>query len=153
MAVSSFYHSRRHALNFDESAKLEEWSLKILPHICIWVTIRYHIFTEALADKSTVFWYHEAVADPLDWHRRFLESVGLYLPTSLVKTAKDAALRVEFPFNHKGMDRHSETSLAEVDPRRCWEEEVGAETADTMTKIARVWLPPTLLAKLGIPLE
>lgn len=153
MAVSSFYHSRLHARHFDEGAKLGEWALNILPHICIWFTIRHHIFTETLADTSTVFWYHEAVADPLEWHRRFMDSVGLHLPPSLVEAAKDAAIREQFPFNHKNMDRHTETSLAEVDPRRCWEEEVGAETAEAMTKIARIWLPPILLAKLNIPLE
>ena len=152
MAVSAFYHRKLNARHVDESVKLEEWALKILPRICMWVTIRYLLFTGTLSDRSTIFWYHEALADPLDWHHRFLDSVGLHLPSSLVRSAKDAALRQKFPFGFKGIDRHSEGSSQEVMPGRSWEEEVGVETAEAMEKVIRVWLPPVLLAKLGVPL-
>ena len=99
-----------------------------------------------------MFWYHEAVSDPLAWHYKYLDSVGLHLPSSVVESVKDAALREAYPFKFKPRDIHAEKSLEDVSPNRSWEDEVGEDMVVVINEMARTWLPPVLLVKLGIDL-
>ena len=150
VAVSSYFH-RRNGHVISESITLTEYLPKILPGICRWISIRYVLFAGLLQD-STVFWYDESVADPHAWHRRFLDSVGLHVPTPVVDGAVDAALRGDFAFNTKRMDTHSESNKEDIVVGRTWVDEVDPDLIPELDGILRQWLPPVVLAKLGVPL-
>lgn len=157
VAVSSYYHHKKYSRDVIED-NLEQYITKILPRICMWTSIRYMLFTGTLAKQSTVFWYHDAITDPLDWHHRFLGSIGLHLPISVIRSATNAALHEDFAFNFKPRDSHLKeeesrsSNKVEVVESRSWEDEVGEDMVEVMNRVARVWLPPVILAKVDIPL-
>jgi len=150
VAVSSYFH-RRNGHVISESTTLREYVPKILPGICKWISIRYVLFA-GLLQHSTVFWYDESVASPHAWHRRFLDSVGLHVPTPLVERAVEAALRGDFAFNTKRMDTHFESNKADIVVGRTWEDEVDPDLIPELDAILRLWLAPVVLAKLGVSL-
>lgn len=158
VAISSYYHHKKYSRDIIGD-NLEQYIAKILPRICMWTSIRYMLFAGTLGKQSTVFWYHEAIKDPFDWHHRFLDSVGLHLPLSMVESATDAAVREDFAFNFKPRDAHlkeeksrSPMNMVVAVESRLWENEVGKDMVEIMNKVVRVWLPPVILTKLDIPL-
>lgn len=148
--MSSYYH-RKNGDVLGGEFTLEEYLPKILPGICMWTSIRYILFA-GLFDNSVIYWYDETVARPRDWHRAFLNSVGLHLPESVVEDAVVAALNGEFSFTAKTMDRHSEQDNADVASDRSWKDDLDPTVILGLDAVLRVWLPPVLLAKLGVPL-
>lgn len=150
VAVSSYYH-RKNGNVLGGEFSLEEYLPQILPGICMWTSIRYVLFA-GLLDNSNIFWYDETVARPRDWHRAFLNSVGLHVPSSVVEGAVAAALRGEFSFTAKTMDRHSEQDSGEVVFNRSWKDDLEPNVILELDSVLRMWLPPVLLAKLGIAL-
>lgn len=153
IAVSSYFY-RRNGRVISADTTLEEYVPQILPGICKWISIRYVLFSGLLLEKSTIFWYNDSVARPIAWHRRFSDSVGLHLPATVVDEAIDAALRGEFAFHSKGMDMHSESSKEAIVTGRTWEDEIRGnhDLLAELDATLRVWLPPVLLAKLGLAL-
>lgn len=151
VAVSAYFHRLNGGI-LGSHVTLPEYVFAILPKICMWVCIRYVLFAGVLGKQSTMYWYDEAVADPLAWHQTFLHSVGVHLPSSVVVNAKDAALRNEFDFVFKHKDRHMEGKGVENKVERSWQDELGPHSLEEVDKILRVWLPPVLLAKLGVSL-
>eukprot|EP00903_Cladosiphon_okamuranus_P005694 g5656.t1 len=146
VAISSFFHLKRHKNGRNESAG--EYAVRLLPTICRFVHLRWLLLQERMADKTVEFMYDESLGDPLGWHERWLSSVGLTPPKSVVQEATDTALRGEYGFAGKGVDKH--VGGKEITPARTWEDEVSAEVAEQLNDICRVWLPPVLLEKFGI---
>lgn len=96
-----------------------------------------------------VFWYDDARTDPLTWHKEFLASVGVHLPIEVVETATRAAVQLDFAFPIKQIDVHpgGDNSV-----NRTYVDEISAETLSSFDDILRTWLPPVLLARLGVSL-
>lgn len=88
------------------------------------------------------------MADPLAWHYRWLASVGLQMPAEVVKGAASAAARHDFIFPSKGVDEHPGGNASE---RRSYRDEISAVTLAGFDDVLRTWLPPVLLARLGVP--
>lgn len=143
MAVSAYYHRLRGGLlkNVDK----DEYVMAILPHICQWISTRHIVFNEWMSKQSTIFWYEEAVADPRKFHMGWLESAGLHLPESVVDEAVDAALRADFEFHTKGIDKHPGGEPAVSG--RSWKNEISGYVLEHMDEMLRVWLPPELQAR------
>lgn len=163
-AVSAYYHRVRNG-RIPEGEK-DPYILALLPYICQWVTVRHMLFAGLLSARSTTYWYEDTLARPLEFHHRWLESVGLHLPTPVVEQATNAALRHDFAFKTKGVDAHlsvnsiaASTKKAENNPQgggqdlaleRSWRDEISADLYGDIDDVLRVWLPPVLLAKLGV---
>eukprot|EP00903_Cladosiphon_okamuranus_P005693 g5655.t1 len=151
VVVSSFFYLKTHESSAGRSRQPEsvgEYAVRLLPTICRFVHLRWLLLQERMADRTVEFTYDESLADPLSWHERWLSSVGLTPPKSVVQEATDTALRGEFGFAGKGVDKH--VGGKEATPARTWEDEVSAEVAEQLNDICRVWLPPVLLEKFGI---
>lgn len=93
-----------------------------------------------------VYWYEDALDDPLSWHFEWLASVGLHIPPKVVEGAASAAARHDFVFLTKGVDRHP----GGVTLRRSYKDEITAETLSGFDAVLRTWLPPIVLARLGV---
>lgn len=94
-----------------------------------------------------MYWYEDAKEDPIAWHYEWLASVGLRLPPEVVEGAARAATRHEFVFPTKGVDKH----LGGVNAaNRSYANEITAETLSGFDPVLRTWLPPVLLARLGV---
>lgn len=121
-----------------------------LSHVCMWVSIRYFLFTQLLSDRSAVFWYDEAVDDPYDWHGRYFAFVGLHLPIEEVATAAHTASRggsiMGFP--SKGIDEHPGGKAQSV--ARTFRDELNNISLSVMDDVLKQWLPPVVLRRFGL---
>lgn len=155
VVVSSFFYLKTHKPSASRRSgrgeSVDRFAVRMLPTICRFVHLRWLLLQERLADKTVEFVYDDSLADPLDWHQRWLSSVGLTPPKSVVQEATDTALRKEYGFAGKGVDKHPGGQQAT--PARSWEDEVSAEVAERLNGICRVWLPPVLLEKFGIIID
>lgn len=156
VVVSSYFYLKthkpytadpKHPAHPAESVDL--YALRMLPTICRFVHIRYLVLLERMADQTVAFMYEESLADPLEWHRRWLLSVGLDLPEAVVQRATDIALNGDYEFAAKGRDKHP--GGVQTTPSRSYETEVGPEVRAQLDDICRRWLPPVLLEKFGVP--
>lgn len=150
MTLSAYYHRRKMGL-INERAPMEMYVIKLLPHICAWLTLRHIIFTEDMASLSTVFWYEDSLANPLQFHNRWLESVGLHMPASVVRAAADSSASGNLMFNASSTQLDFHPGGGDAVPGRSWEKEIGSELfLNAFEEILRFWLPPELLSKLGV---
>lgn len=164
VAVSSYFHLNRlkqqqqqqqqmsvKQRSSSNSRPLDDFALAFLPTTCMWVTLRFLLFEGMLSRQSTVYWYEDALKDPLGWHRHFLEFVGLHLPETVVSEAARRSFRggkiMNFP--SKGIDAH--VGGQEATPERSFRDELMPQTLLKMDQTMRTWLPPVLLTKLGVP--
>ncbi|CAB1101627.1 unnamed protein product [Ectocarpus sp. CCAP 1310/34] len=148
---SSFFHLKTHHTPLwkywhDES--VDSFVLRMLPTICHFIHLRYLVLHEKLGGKTVEFTYDESLADPLQWHQRWLSSVGLTPPPAVVLQATNTSLRREYGFVGKGVDKHP--GGKEATEKRTWEDEISREVAEQLEDICREWLPPVLLEKFGI---
>lgn len=120
--------------------------------ICMWISIRYLLFTVYMADSSAVFWYDEAVADPVDWHRRYLAFVGIHLqPDQVVEMARRAGGGGSIlGYPSKGIDAHPGGVEGAATSTRTFRDELSAESLAMMDDVLRQWLPPVILARLDL---
>lgn len=144
MAVSAYYHRLR--VGALKDVDKDDYVMALLPHICQWLSVRQIVFNEFMSKQSTIFWYDDIVENPRKFHIRWLESVGLRLPDSVLDEAVDAALRRDFQFNTKGIDAHLGGEAAVLG--RSWKDEIRLDTLGNMNEVLRVWLSPELQAKL-----
>lgn len=152
VVVSSFYYLKTHKVytaRVPPSEGVDKFAVRMLPTICRFVHIRYLVLLERMGDKTVEFMYDQSLADPLEWHRRWLSSVGLNLPDSVVRHATDTALSGDYKFAAKGRDKHP--GGVKTMPSRSYETEVGPEVRAKLDDICRLWLPPVLLEKFGVP--
>lgn len=124
--------------------------LSMLPQICQWIALRHILFSGFMANRSTLFWYEEALDDPIQWHQQWLASVGLHLPAAIVTSIADAAVGSKHDFMASELDHHPGGINREG---RSWRDEVTPALLESMDEIVRIWLPPVLLARLGITLQ
>ena len=151
VVVSSFYYLKTHKSSAGRGRRgesVDRFAVRMLPTICRFVHLRWMLLHERMPGKTVEFMYDESLADPLGWHRRWLSSVGLTPPESVVQEATDTALRKEYGFTGKGLDKHP--GGKEATPARSWDDEISAEVVEQLNEICRVWLPPVLLEKFGI---
>lgn len=149
VAVSSFFYVKTYMANSGRLVPNESvgsFAVRMLPTICRFIHLRWLLLEEQMADKTVEFIYDDSLADPFGWHQRWLSSVGITPPKSVVQEATDAAVREEYGFTGKGIDKHP--GGKEAKPIRRWQNEV--RVAKQLTDICRVWLPPVLLEKFGI---
>ncbi|CAN0243185.1 unnamed protein product, partial [Ectocarpus fasciculatus] len=89
VAVSTHFHVQRfsslHQKHPGFGLSLDQTVLMILPQVCHLTALRHILFEGLLAGRSELFWYEEAVADPLDWHYRWASLAGLMLPPSWIE--------------------------------------------------------------------
>ncbi|CAM9151152.1 unnamed protein product [Ectocarpus sp. 8 AP-2014] len=150
VAVSTYFHVKRNnVLNLDHLSRgksLNEAVLLILPQLCQFTTIRHILFDGQLSDRSKIFWYEDAMRDPLGWHYRWASLAGLSLPPTWIKdidaTRRDA---------HTQVMRNPHPGGQAISLDRTWENEVSPEIREEMDSILRTWLPGVLLARFNIP--
>lgn len=148
VVVSTYFHLKAHSKK--EIGELEEFVARDLPFLCQWTAIRYNLFLGILPHQSIAVWYGDAIADPLEWHYNFLFSVGLQLPSPVVKNTAEAAAANDLRFTPFHVNVHpGEKPRNDTSPRK-YEDEVSPATFKLSNDVMRQWLPPVLLAKLGI---
>ncbi|CAM9399473.1 unnamed protein product, partial [Ectocarpus sp. 13 AM-2016] len=150
VAVSTyFYVQERPNSDFGQLSKgksLDEAVLLILPQVCQFTTIRHILFDGQMSDRSEVFWYEDALRDPVDWHYRWASLAGFSLPTTWMKDVNATLTKGQ---QEPKRDRHP--GGLEVSSNRTWELEVSPGIREEMDAILRTWLPGVLLARLGVP--
>ena len=150
MAVSAYFHMLREDPRVVRDMSVDAYVMTMLPEFCQWVSVRYLIFAELLRDNSTMFWYDEALEDPMLWQADFFDFVGLKLPNDVLWKAAEAAMRggsiMGFP--SKGIDKHEGgAAVADV---RSFRDELNSTTLANMDDVLRVWLPPTILRRIKV---
>ena len=159
-AVSTFFFEHVHHHKRTEQMigagldNVGDFVLEVLPNLCQWMSIRYALFSGPMAQQSTMFWYEDAMSDAVTWHHNWLASVGLNLPESIVQKMAHAAEREEFDFETLGRNEHpgqeAKGAVEEHTSHQDWKENVPAEILEEIDDILRLWLPPVILARLGI---
>ncbi|CAN0434111.1 unnamed protein product, partial [Scytosiphon promiscuus] len=90
VVVSTYYFMKSH--NRPGLGDLDDFVARGLPVLCQWIAVRHILFSGIIRHQSIAFWYHDALADPLEWYYRFYDFVGLQLPHPTVNgAAEDAA--------------------------------------------------------------
>lgn len=161
-AVSTFLYEQQHAdamqVHGSVGAGLDtvdEFVLATLPVLCQWVSLRYILFDGLLSRQSTIFWYDDAMEDVSKWHRDWLASVGLHLPSTIVEAMVDVDLRGEFDFDtRRGKNDHPEDDTEQVrgetGATSTWRDRLRPDTLVEMDRIVQQWLPPVILSKIGV---
>lgn len=148
VVVSSYFFALAHHKGALRGESLDAYVVRMFPTVCQWVAIRYYFFEDMVPDKAIVFWYDDSLEDPVLWHSRWLEWIGLQPPTQVVKAATDAAAARDFRFYSKGVDKHIGGKEATV--KRTYADELKPETLADLEDVMRTWLPPELLHRFGV---
>lgn len=148
VVVSTYFHLKVHSTK--ELGELEDFVATELPIICQWMAVRHILFSGLLPHQSIEVWYSDAMADPLEWQYHFFDSVGLQLPYQVVNNAAEAAAANDLRFTPTHVDQHPGEEAKTDTTARKFEDEVSPETVKIADAILRQWLPPVLLAKLGV---
>lgn len=151
VAVSTYFWESVYNIVDDNGQPLEtvdDYALRILPILCQWIAVRHILFGEYLPEQSTIFWYEDIMTSPVEYHRKWLASVGLHLPVRELESAAEIALRGEFDFSVKGFDLHPGSSTHPQN--RTYRDELADDTLAKMVPILRQWLPPVFLSKIGV---
>ncbi|CAM9993163.1 unnamed protein product [Ectocarpus fasciculatus] len=151
VVVSAFFYLKWHpaaSKKYRRDESVDSFVLRMLPTMCHFIHLRYLLLHEKLDGRTVEFTYDESLADPFQWHQRWLSSVGLTPPPAVVLKATNTSVRREYGFVGKGVDKHP--GGKEVTEKRTWEDEISHEVAEQLDDICREWLPPVLLEKFGI---
>ena len=148
VVVSTYFHLKIHSTK--EIGDLDDFVATELPIICEWMTVRHILFSGLLPHQSIEVWYGDAMADPFEWHYHFFDSVGLQLPYQAVNDVAEAAAANDLRFTPTHVDLHPGEEARTDTSARKFEDEVSSETLKLADDILRQWLPPVLLAKLGV---
>lgn len=135
-----------------QKRSVDEFVIEMLPTICQWVSLRYLVFGEIIKAQSSLFWYDDAFGDTEQWHRQFLEFVGLDMPFHVVKQSSNAAQDGGGESGVKMTEINIHVGGQEASPSRSYKDEITAETLAGMDDVLRIWLPPVLLERLGVAL-
>lgn len=157
VAVSSYFYilshpgvRRKEGTFWDADATIEEVVMAFLPVICKWTTIRHILFEGLMAETSFVFWYEKVLNNPLQWHYGMTALAGLQLPSTWVQSMATDAAAGNFSFEIAGLNEH--VGGEESSPTRTWQDEINPEIIPAMDEVLRLWLPPVVLARLGVML-
>ena len=134
----------------NDPSYIDAYFRMFLETITMWVSIRYLLFTELLADQSLVLYYEDAVTDPLDWHIKYLDFVGVRLPPEQVNEAARVASGGGsiLGFHSKGFDEHPGAKIQ--DDTRSFRDELSNSSLSFMDDVLRTWLPDYLLDKYDV---
>ncbi|CAN0050340.1 unnamed protein product [Ascophyllum nodosum] len=153
VTVSSYFQLARQKSPMLDKEKVESVDFFFINHldsIAQWISLRYVLFTQIMPERSEVFWYEDAVADPIEWHGRYYNFVGLRPPPRVIHHASAIATKggsiLGFPA--KGLDYHPDGE--EQAPTRTFRDELGAESLAMMDDVLRKWLPPIILRRLRL---
>ena len=153
VTVSAFYHLLRNDRQLSYSGTVDDFVAALLPVTTQWVAVRHILFEQIIDDQATSFWYRDAMEDPMQWHNRWLQIIGLQLPIEIVQIMVDAAVAGDFGVGGKGFDIHpgSETvdEQAETEVKK-FENEVSPPLLAIADDILRQWLPDVLLRRLEL---
>lgn len=157
-AVSMFIYEQRHkaAMTVQDRVgmdldTLDEFVLATLPVLCHWVSLRHILFAGILKERSTVFWYEDALADSFKWHQEWLTFVGLHLPAAVVEGMSDVDLNGEFDFDRPSNGGNlNDRVQAGTKDFGTWRDRLRPETVVEMDRIVQEWLPPVILDKIGL---
>lgn len=155
VTVSAYYQFRKikmlRADNEPDQNPLVDINTFFLAHLAAvtkWISVRYMVFSELLPQNQTeVFYFEDAISDPVDWHRRFYLFAGINLPPPMVHRVAEIA--------QNGRGSHNDTSLASeqtaftANSDRSFRDELKPETLVYMDNVLRIWLPSELLEKFG----
>ncbi|CAM9754327.1 unnamed protein product [Ectocarpus sp. 4 AP-2014] len=150
VAVSTYFYiklSKKHWDHPSRGKSLDEAVLLILPQICQFTTIRHILFDGQLSERSKIFWYEDAMRDPLEWYDRWASLAGLTLPSNWIKDIRAAVTEA----TELNMRRERHPGGQERSSNRTWEDEVSPKIREEMDSILRTWLPGVLLARFDIP--
>ncbi|CAN0301614.1 unnamed protein product, partial [Ectocarpus sp. 6 AP-2014] len=149
VAVSTYFHVQRfsnlHPKHPALHLSLDQTVLMILPQVCHLTALRHILFEGLLSGRSELFWYEQAVEDPLDWHYRWASLAGLMLPPSWIVGM--VAKVVDGPGARK-FNPHP--GGGEISANRTWKNEVSPGIHQEMDSILRTWLPGVLLTRLHV---
>ena len=165
VTVSAYYQFLRQNMFRPEKMKekegeggglvdIDRYFVAHLPAEAKWMSVRYFLYSELLPKNQTeLFWYEDAVADPVEWHRRYFSFVGISLPPPLVQRAAEIALRgtnatasaLEAGQEEAGGDERAPSA----EQRRDFRAELKPDTLAYMDSVLRIWLPQELLERLG----
>lgn len=150
LAVSSYFHMLREYPLVVRDMSVDTYVVAMLPLFCQWVSIRYLVFAELLQDRSVIFWYDEALEDPVFWHVGFFDFVGIRIPDKVLRRAANVAMRGGsiFGFPAKGIDRHEGGAAAAR--TRSFRDELNSTTLASMDDVLRTWLPTMMLEKIDV---
>lgn len=155
VTVSAYHQFRRikmlRADNEPDQNPVVDINTFFLAHLAAvtkWISVRYMVFSELLPQNQTeIFFFEDAISDPVEWHRRFYTFAGINLPPPLVHRAAEIA--------QNGRGSHNDTSLAleqtalTVNGDRSFRNELKPDTLAFMDSVLRIWLPNELLEKFG----
>ena len=153
VAASAFYHLHRNRKLSFYSGTVDDFVAAVLPTMSQWIAIRHMLFEGILQAKSTSFWYQDALEDPKGWHYRWLQTIGLQLPLSLMEDMVNAALVGDFGVEGKSRDRHPGVKKHEdqaVQAARKFEDEVSPQLLAIADDALRQWLPHVLLTRFHV---
>ena len=152
VTVSAYFmHVRlQKAHGLTSAGYLDAYFMTFLKTVCMWMSVRYFLFTELLANQSLVLHYEDAVADPVEWHRRYLGFVGIRLPPEQVEEASRVASEGGsiLGFHSKGLDEHP--GAQSQGDSRSFRDELSNSSLSAMDDVLRTWLPDVLLEKYGV---
>ena len=125
----------------------DDFFLAFLPPVCKWMSIRYLLFNELLADRSSIFWYNDAVENPNVWFSQFFSLAGLNVPPAVLYETVHAHEEGgnTLGFRIQALDDHPNGTTS-----RSYRDEISPEAVKEVDDILRLWLPPAYLDKLGV---
>lgn len=148
VTISNYYYwIRKSPKKLERFKSKDEFFLVFLPSVCKWMSIRYLLFSELLEDRSSIFWYNDAVENPNAWFSQFFSLAGLNVPPAILNETVRAQEGggVNLGFAEQRLDDHPNGTLS-----RSYKDEISAETVKGVDDILRLWLPPDYLDKLGV---
>ena len=156
IAVSLYYHMQVHpskiyGINPPSERPVDEGVLELLPEACKWLAIRHILFEGLLPAINSIFWYQDSKDNPLTWHYRWAALAGLQLPSTLVESMASWAITGNFSFEVAGYNEHPGGEQAVNE--RTWRDEISPNALREMDIILNTWLPPVILARLGVAPE
>ena len=83
VTVSSYFQLLRQKspmLVKERIKSVDHFFINHLDPIVQWISLRYQLFTQIAPERAEVFWYEDAIADPIEWHGRYYNFVGLRPP-------------------------------------------------------------------------
>lgn len=143
MTVSAYFHLAKYHPETLKDMTVDDYVRKNLPSTCQWVALRYTVFEGLLASNSSVFWYEDAIADPVGWHFQWMRLAGVQLPVTTLESMAQAAVGSSRSINEHPGGHDASTE-------RTWEDEVSVDVVQDANEVLLAFLPPVLLARWGV---
>eukprot|EP00752_Nemacystus_decipiens_P006728 g6051.t1 len=158
-AASLFFRMQREHPEALEKAGLvsvDNFFLAVLPSLCKWTSVRHRLFADAVASPSIVYWYEEVLESTFKWYYNLLYYLGLAMPAAVVEWVLHTVTSKPhedgfFAAAAGGDDERLVKEGVVLSTNRTFRDDISAESLQAADDILRVWLPPVLQEKLGVP--